>query len=369
MKCLIKYIGLTAAVLFSLSCYHGWAQVTAANPDVVAALTIQTELQETNAARDWAEKIKEWLETKEFQGKSIENYVNQLTTQKLSLQTLKDGFKIASGFWSKASIVLDLYDAMDVIIDDVNRVKQEINYYKTYKPYSDGYGLNVVSPMSSTLDLVSRVSGDAYEVFSFVRDQVFNPDNSLTWEGRMDMAQKSLQRLKTHHHLYDAIISDLVRQKQSALDKEINALFEKRKREVTGYNDVLRGQIASSLAGSSADFSAIENYAEFIASGGKIKLSPASKSSTIRRTMQSSSDAETVAKVYGVDTDEGINVTGRSIANMVFVVISILAALFLMWNFWQLSHGDKQHMDALWKVGAGYIIMALFIQVFKAVFF
>lgn len=60
---------------------------------------------------------------------------------------------------------------------------------------------------------------------------------------------------------------------------------------------------------------------------------------------------------------------GNSIITLVQVIIGVVGALMLAWNFYKRAKGDQQSNDALMGWGASLIFAALFLQVIKAAFF
>ena len=330
---------------------------------VAAAVEIQTLQDERHQATNWAQKIKEWLETNSYRATTLENFSNQLLTSKSTLETIKSGFRIATKFWQDAGILLEIYDAVEVVIDDVNRVKRQIEFFKKYKVYSDGMGINIVQPVSSTVKLVDRLAGDVYDILGFVKTQVFAEQNSLTWGERMELANEALHKINTDHSILNSISNDLDAQIR-LMQGNLNLDEQQQLAQDLGVTRVIAQNVSNDLIGNGVDPKIWEELSASFASRGELNMPSRQqiKNASNYRAPQKQEDNTTIS-------EEEVNRSGVAIINMVFLAISLLAAVFLGWNFWQLSHGDKQHMDALWKVGAGYIIMAVFLQVFKMVFF
>ena len=337
-----------------------------ANAFVKDNLSALKAAEEANEAKNWVQKIKEWTQTYIFQGESIQAYANQLLTSKSTLETIKSSFKIASKFWADAGVLLELYDAVEVVIDDVDRVKRQIEYFKSYKVYTDGVGINIMQPVTSTARLVAMLAGDVYDILTFVRMQVLNEENSLTWGDRMKLAKEGLERINHDHSLISAFSKDLdarirfLEGKQTLEEEQAEAA-------ATGASKLISKVVSNDLMGSGLDPKIWESISASIASRGELKMP--NKNRIKNATSYKGPERKEIMEEAGLDSKDKVNAVGRTIANFVFVAISILAALFFGWSFWQLSHGDKQHMDALWKVSAGYIVMTLFLQVFKMVFF
>lgn len=319
----------------------------------------QYEVQKIENEKNWLQRLKEFSENHFYQLQSLEHFVNQLSTQEASLKTLRDGFRVASGFYSSAGILLDLYDAVEDVSNDLGRIKNTAESFKGYRVWTDGQGLNVVNPAIKLVSLADETGGLVYDVFDFVKTQIFNGDNSLSWTDRLNEARKALSKIRGYHSVLDIIIKNMDKELADHKPMGVNhPVIQTLTKEETA--DAVAGILLGKYGNLDVKAQILEDLDE-----GRVRNYYANIDNPAV-SKETETDPE---KVMGVDSKTGRKSTGKAIMNAVFWAITILALLFFGWNFFVVNHGDKQRMDALWKVAAGYVIMAVFTQIVIAMFF
>ena len=341
------------------------ADITGAgDASIVAVLLEMLSLDESREAKNWAQRLREFAENHSFQAQSLQSYANQLLTQENTLKTLRDGFRVASSFYSDAGILVELYDTVNEIINDVNRVNAQINYFKGYQVWQEGRGLNVVTPVISTARLVDEMVGEVNAIYGFVKNQIFRADNSLQWKDRLDLARTELAKLRQRHSFLRGLIA-VLDQRIAELEAGESLAEREKEEDASGASSYTRAAATGVMLGSYGSPEAKLEISEAVALGKPV---PIVNSRSAAQNPISDDDA-TTAKKYGVDDSSGKNATGAAIVNLAWYAITILAILFFGWNFFVVNHGDKQRLDALWKVAGGYVIMTVFLQLFKVCFF
>ena len=311
-------------------------------------------MQKIENEKNWLQRLKEFSENHLYQAQSLEQLTNQLLTQKASLETARDVFRVGSSFFKESGVLLEAYDTVDEIIDDVSEIKNRVSSYKGYRVWQDGRGINVVNPLYSLGTLADETLGEVYDIISFLKNQILSPDNKLTYSERLEEIRKGLQRLRGYHSLLQSVIANM-----KAVENSRD--FTPKATIATGNNgdrtsDEMNAFNAKVLLGNATDHDAVAEWAKSLAMGEK----PNFNASVSRGKSVDKSNEE---KPFDKKS------AGATFVNALFLAISVLALLFFGWNFFVVNHGDKQRMDALWKVAAGYVIMAVFLQLFKAMFF
>ena len=63
-------------------------------------------MQKIENEKNWLQRLKEFSENHLYQAQSLEQLTNQLLTQKASLETARDVFRVGSSFFKESGVLL-----------------------------------------------------------------------------------------------------------------------------------------------------------------------------------------------------------------------------------------------------------------------
>ncbi len=262
-------------------------------------------------------------------GEQLSTALQNLDQAKENIRLVRKTFSVAGQFFDDANVLVDLYDNMELLKLDYLRLKNQVTYYQNH-------GKIHPAQLYATYRVVDQVSGRMYDTFKFTKDQILNSDNHLTLHERMQMLEKVNMEFRRYHSLIKSV--------SSVVDEDSTLQDIEDGNKIT--SDALRRRPAEQKV-SINDQQFYKKAIEELRDPRSVSTNPEDPSTnpTARKTLQ--------AKI--------INIVGYA--------ITILAVLFFGWNFGVYNHGDRQRSDVLWKVGAGYLIMMVVLQIFKTVFF
>lgn len=262
-------------------------------------------------------------------GKQLDAALQNLNTAKENIALVRKTFSVASAYFKDAKILVDTYDNLQLLYNDMERVKSEVQYYQNNGKLSP-------SKIYYTMRLVGEVSGRAVDTWTFARDQVMSEDNNLSLHERMLQLDKINQEFRRYHNLFKKSMTDL---DTEAKEKDISI-------------------------GAGVTYTILTQR---VPNG---KPTP-EEQDDIDQSVEKASVA--VAKDAGADNINAKPVKVKkgafqsSVISAVAYAITALAILFFGWNFGVYNHGDRQRSDVLWKVGAGYIVMMIALSVLDTV--
>ena len=272
-------------------------------------------------------------------GKQLETAMMNLENAKQTLQTMKNTFMVAKRYFDAAGVFVDIYNLCDQVYRD-----GELAYGKIQQWSSTGR----VSPSQiySLARIIKYSVKDVEDIVSYLTEEVFSEENQMTTAERMaEVRVKTQEAQDIAGTIYDAIY---------ALD---DASDDKMKEFAT---TAMFMTMAGKSTVTDKDIDKYNNLQE--------KLQETLDNSMSGEGAQNGTANSADGKRINIKTIEGQSLKEKVI-DIVFFSVTILAIIFFGWNFGVYNHGDKQRSDVLWKVGAGYIVMVIAIQIFKIVIF
>ena len=261
-------------------------------------------------------------------GEQLSTALQNLDQAKENIRLVRKTFSVAGQFFDDANVLVDLYDNMELLKLDYQRLRNQVTYYQNGGKISP-------ARVYMTYKVVDQVSGRMYDTFKFTKDQILNSENHLTLHERMQLLDKVNREFRSYHSLLGTLAS--------VVDEEAALADMKSGAQIT---------TTALLHRPSEPKLSVNDRAVYTKTIAELKdprsVSPSSSSDinkdpTLRQGL--------MARVF----------------NIVTYIITILAILFFGWNFGVYNHGDRQRSDVLWKVGAGYMMMMVMLQVAKTV--
>ena len=263
-------------------------------------------------------------------GKQLETAAQNLKVAKENFDMVRKTFSVASAYFKDAKILVDTYDNLQLISDDVDRVKSQVQYYQNGGKLSP-------SKVYYSMRLAGEIAGRAVDTWTFARDQIMSEDNNLSLHDRMEQLDAINKEFRRYHNIFKKASKD-IDEESSTADIAIGA---------GATYDILTKRVPNGKP-TAEEKEDIEEAVEISA----------------REVAEDVSTGETTIKQAKVKR----GLFQNNVISIVSYIITILAVLFFGWNFGVYNHGDRQRADVLWKVGAGYIIMMVALSVFDNVF-
>lgn len=276
---------------------------------------------------------------------SIQNDLNHLDEMKQQLQQLLESksinsavssaYRLISGAVKDAPLLRQLYQNYLQVQTDIEKVK-------TFAYYAES---GQISParLASMFRIADDILADAVEEFTYIKQYILSPDESISVKDRLEELEKLNAKLSGNSSLLNQICDDI---RERAAKK---AAEEQSQEYVKNAFNVSLAQNAPTLT-PSIDFSDIPSL-------------------TAPRKIGSDTDVTggyTVKDAQRKFTDKA---TVESIFNVASLLIGIIAVGYTAWNFAMKNSGERQRQDSQFKVFAGMLIGILLLQALKAMFF
>lgn len=254
----------------------------------------------------------------------LQTAVKNLENTKQTLETMKKTFQVAKQYFDAAGVLLDVYNLTEQVYRDGELAYQKIQQWST---------TGAVSPTQvyALARVIKYSIKDVEDIVKYLSEQVFNEENQMTTAERLIEVRTQTKEAKK--------IADLIPMAINSVD--------------SGINDIMKDFATKAMMATMSDQPEVTEK----------DVEKFEKTQEALKEELEGEDKPTNIKNYkGKDLKE-------KVINIVFISVTVLAIIFFGWNFGVYNHGDKQRSDVLWKVGAGYIIMLIVIQIFKLVIF
>lgn len=259
-------------------------------------------------------------------GKQLGVSMESLENARKTLQNMKQTFSIAKNYFDAAGTVLQLYNLCEDVYEDGQTAISLIDRWRNGGKISP-------SQVYYAARIIKYSVKDMEELVNFVKDELFNEENHMTTAERADELQKQINRAKLA---------------EAAARASVVALSISAQKPGIKNGEQLMADIMRSTGVSEDDAAKAEE----------------------KRQKEISEIQQIIDELANEDpsTKEAASKTlKKKVINIVALAITILTALFLGWNFGVFNHGDRQRSDVLWKVGGGYIVILVIIEVVKVV--
>lgn len=278
--------------------------------------------------RDFIEGNYQHAENIYVLGEQLKTALENVEKAKENIRLVRKTFSVAGKFFEDANVLVDLYDNMELLKLDYQRLRNQVIYYQNGGKISP-------ARVYMTYKVVDQISGRMYDTFKFTKDQILNSENHLTLHERMQLLDKVNKEFRGYHSLLGTLAS--------VVDEEAALADMKSGAQITTTALLHRPSEPKLSVNDRAAYTKTIAELKDPRSVSSSSSSDINKDPTLRQ--------ELMARVF----------------NIVTYIITILAILFFGWNFGVYNHGDHQRADVLWKVGAGYMMMMVMLQVAKTV--
>lgn len=265
-------------------------------------------------------------------GHQLEAALQSLDAAKENIALVRKTFTVAAEYFEDATILVETYDNLQSIYNDVERIRKLVKYY-------ENDGKITPTQIYTTTKMIGEITGRAVDTWNFAKNQIVSDKNNLTLHERMQQLDKINKEFRRYHNIFKGMANGM--QKEVAQED---------------YNDgreIAAGALMTQIPGgkpTEEEKDKIDQYVSDVAARVQTDVENLNGGAT------------TPAKPVRVSSE-----FQKKVIHIVMMVITLLAVLFFGWNFGVYNHGDRQRTDVLWKVGAGYIVMMIFLSVFDQV--
>ena len=301
--------------------YLGHAQVVVTNPTGLA-----------NDIYTFIEQNYQHGEEMVQLGKQLETALQNLGAAKENIALVRKTFTVASEYFEDATILVETYDNLQSIYNDIERIRSLVRYY-------ENNGKVTPTQIYTTTKMIGEISGRAVDTWNFARNQIVSEKNNLTLHERMQQLDKINKEFRRYHNIFRGMANNM--QKEVA------------KEDYDDGKEIAAGALTAKIPGGKPTEEEKEKIDQYVAD----------VSVRVQADVENISGSTSLpAKPMKVSSE-----FQKRVVHIVMMVITLLAVLFFGWNFGVYNHGDRQRADVLWKVGAGYIVMMILLTVFDQI--